>query len=446
VDELNELGYNIRLTDPQQGLIYGAKALTLAKKIRYTDGLAEAHRIIGVGYYYLGKNDKALSNYLIALSYIDKTKNIIGKAKIYNNIGNLYKDIDYDKGLEYYNKSLVLADKVELKDLMAGLLLNIGNIHYRKKTFHLALKNYEASYQTFKTLNNAIGITQSLQNLGALYFKLHEILKAEKLLLEANEKAKENELNNVVASINLTLTAVYIEKNEFSKAEKVLKEGRTYAQIVRSEKLLHDYLYLSYELENKRKNYKQALYYLKKVYSEDSTSNARYESTRNGLFQEQYRQREKERENELIIERQKNNKILFWGSTIVSFLLLIVILLLIKSNSRKVKTNQQLTVLNGEISQQKEELDWVNHRLEEIIDERTKDLQIKNKKLSDYSWHLSHQIRGPIATMQGLMLLEKDKLIEDDEFILEMDKCLEEIDSKIRNINESLHNPKQENL
>src|SRR5690606_41921420 len=122
-------------------------------------------------------------------------------------------------------------------------------------------------------------------------------------------------------------------------------------------------------------------------------------------------------------------------------LFLLMIGLLVRSIQRKAKTNKQLTVLNSEISQQKEELDWINQRLEQIIEERTKDLQHKNQKLSQYSWHLSHQIRGPIATMKGLMLLEKDKLIEWDEFIQEMDKCLEDIDYKILNINEMLHDP-----
>jgi hypothetical protein len=45
--------------------------------------------------------------------------------------------------------------------------------------------------------------------------------------------------------------------------------------------------------------------------------------------------------------------------------------------------------------------------------------------------------------MKGLMLLEKDKLIDNDEFIREMSNCLEDIDDKILTINESLADPKQ---
>ena len=82
--------------------------------------------------------------------------------------------------------------------------------------------------------------------------------------------------------------------------------------------------------------------------------------------------------------------------------------MLVTNVKRKTKTNSQLTSLNAEVLRQKDNLDRVNHHLEEIIDERTKDLQTKNKKLSDYSSYLSHQIRGPIATLKGLLNLEKE--------------------------------------
>ena len=88
----------------------------------------------------------------------------------------------------------------------------------------------------------------------------------------------------------------------------------------------------------------------------------------------------------------------------------------------------------------------MNRNLEQIIDERTKDLQIKNRKLSEYSSHLSHQIRGPIATMKGLMILEKESLIEEKEFITEISKCVNEIDDRIININDVLHNLSESGL
>jgi signal transduction histidine kinase len=112
---------------------------------------------------------------------------------------------------------------------------------------------------------------------------------------------------------------------------------------------------------------------------------------------------------------------------------------LISSVRRKARSNKLLQDLNYEISLQKEHVDRVNHNLEEIIEERTRDLKIKNHKLSEYSSHLSHQIRGPVATLKGLMLLEKDKLIDQNELVQEINKCVGDIDDKIININKSLN-------
>ena len=128
--------------------------------------------------------------------------------------------------------------------------------------------------------------------------------------------------------------------------------------------------------------------------------------------------------------------------TSVAGLLLVVVGLLVSNVKSKAKTNVQLTELNAEVSRQKDNLDRVNHHLEEIIDERTKDLQIKNRKLSDYSSYLSHQIRGPIATLKGLMNLEKEGLVDNQECINMMGKCVSEIDEKIIEMSDMMHDTK----
>ena len=123
----------------------------------------------------------------------------------------------------------------------------------------------------------------------------------------------------------------------------------------------------------------------------------------------------------------------------MAFLAFGVIFLLIKNVKRSRRDNKLLTLLNEEVLRQKEDLDRVNHHLEEIIDKRTQDLKIKNKKLSEYSSHLSHQIRGPVATLKGLLILEKDQLIEVEEFVEQLTKCVHDIDEKIMHINRTLN-------
>jgi len=136
-------------------------------------------------------------------------------------------------------------------------------------------------------------------------------------------------------------------------------------------------------------------------------------------------------------------RVRFWGVSSVAGLLLVAIGLLVSNVKSKARTNLQLTGLNAEVLRQKDNLDRVNHHLEEIIDERTKDLQIKNKKLSDYSSYLSHQIRGPIATLKGLLNLEREGLVDKTDCIEMMDRCVSEIDEKIIETSEMMHDPKR---
>lgn len=446
IDRLNASAYNIRLTNPEQTLKYGLKASKMAEGINYSNGYAEAQRIVGIGNYYLWENEKALKSYLISLSVFTKNNHKPGLAKVYNNIGNLYREYDFDKGLMYFNKSLVLADQLNMSDLIAGTNLNIGIIYFRQKRYNLALKYFEKSKELFTKLNNPIGMTHAMQNIGVIYFNLKQSDKAAAVLIEANHNAKKNELNNTVASINLTLTAIYINQGEFAKAEDALNEGKAYTELVKDPKLQQDYTFTSYQLEYKRKNFKRALDYLREVYTLDSIQFNNIESQKIGLLQEQQRHLEREKQTLILIERQKTNRVMFWASVLVFILLAAVITLLYINNKKKAKTNKQLQALNDEVSLQKENLDRINHNLEEIITERTLDLQIKNKKLSEYSAHLSHQVRSPIATMKGLMMLEEDQLIENDEFVKEIGKCINDIDDKIRNINTNLHSLENKGL
>ncbi|MEJ7780199.1 MAG: tetratricopeptide repeat protein [Daejeonella sp.] len=446
VIELNNIGFKNRLIDPEQTVKYANEALSLAKNLNYTDGIAEAYRVNGVGKYYLNQTDAAINDYLTALTYFKQSKNLEGEAKVYNNIGNLYRDIDYDKSLENFEKSLKLAQKLDIKDLIAGLYLNLGTVYLKKQEYDQALSNYQKSLGMFSELDNTLGITQSLQNLGVVYFNLKQLDTAEKFLINARKKAKENELNNSVASINLTLSSIYISKENFERAEKTIKEGALFAKLVKSPKLEYDYLLTSYELENKRKNYESALYYLQKVYKQDSITYKSNVSDKISLLEAQHRQLEKQRANELTIARSKYTQILFWASTIVALLAIVVIFLLVKNVKKSKLINSELTRLNQEVSKQKDDLDRANHNLEEIIDVRTKDLKIKNTKLSEYSSHLSHQIRSPVATLKGLLLLEKDNLIGIEEFVEQVGKCSNDLDDKIININETLNDPNMSSL
>ncbi|OOQ61103.1 tetratricopeptide repeat protein [Mucilaginibacter pedocola] len=439
VIKLNKQAYDNRYTSPEQTVEVAEKALALATELNYTRGVGEAYRVMGIGNYYLNQAGKAIDNYLKARDVFQSINDLRSQAKVLNNIGNLYLDNNKDKALEYLNLALDIVQKLKDEDLKASLYMNIGNVYYRNKSYNQALSFYDKSNVMFAKNGDSINLVQVLQNRGVIYYNLHEYDKAESLLLAANKAGKEQDLNKPVASTNLTLASLYIAQGKFEAAGSVVTEGQAYAKVLKDEKLINDYNYISYQLELKQRHYEKALGYLQTIFKQDSLIHSSNESTQITMLQEQYKQAATQREKDAIILRQQNDRIKFWAVTAVAGLLLVVIGLLYTNVKRKAKTNLQLTELNGEVLKQKDNLDRVNHHLEEIIDERTKDLQFKNKKLSEYSSYLSHQIRGPIATLRGLMNLEKEGLVDEKECIRMMDKCVFDIDQKIIEMSEMLN-------
>jgi tetratricopeptide (TPR) repeat protein len=447
--------YDMMLTDAGQSIKYADRALNLAHKLKYTKGLANAYRVKGLSEFYAGNSVKAIENYLSSLAAFQKIKDAIGEVRIYMNISSLYQDVDFDKCLEYLQaaQDLYQAKKLNNKDLLAAIYLNLGNVYQLQTNYSKALLNYNKCYDLNKKFYNPILEITVLQNMGVIYSSIGNTVKAKEYLFKALKGAKEQDLNLPVAQINLSLSEIYIADENFSKAESCLTEGKAYAVLSKNDNLGHSFQKSSYLLELKRKNYEKALAYLQSMYKQDSVEYQSRNSAALSLYQANYKQEELKREkeqillkNEKILLRQQYDRSLAIGTVILAGFLVLVILLLINNVRRKAETNKKLTELNTEISIQKDNLDRINHHLEEIIDERTKDLQLKNKKLSEYSSHLSHQIRGPIATLKGLMNLEQEGLVSQEECIQMMIKCVSEIDDKIIDMSDMLHNPQRAGL
>jgi len=120
--------------------------------------------------------------------------------------------------------------------------------------------------------------------------------------------------------------------------------------------------------------------------------------------------------------------ILYW----LLFNLLIFYILHIVENYIK-----KLNHSRGLIEEQKEELTQLNENLEKIVSERTAELKIQNKKLTDHAHYNAHMLRGPFCRVQGLIGLQNKKSLTDQDRveITEMlDISLMELDARIKEI------------
>jgi len=339
VIRLNNDAFNLRLVDPNKMIKIADSVLIISKKLQFIGGMAEAHRIKGVGFYYLNDNQNAVKNYTEALKYFRYLKDKKNEARVYANFGNLYRDVDYEKALNYFSKALSITKPLNIHELNAGIYMNISNIFINRGEYAKSLKFLEKSRKIFVRLKDSSSFVLISQNFGVIYYNLKDYNKAEKNLFDAISKAKKDNLYRVLAGSNLTLASIYLEQNHFSKTDSAIKEDIKYSKNLKDTKFVHFYLYTAYELELKRKNLAKALEYLKKVYSYDSLQLVKNLSDNITKTSSNFYQLQKLKENELIIAKQKIKETQYWWliTGIISIFLLLILIGITLTYFRKKK-------------------------------------------------------------------------------------------------------------
>lgn len=95
---------------------------------------------------------------------------------------------------------------------------------------------------------------------------------------------------------------------------------------------------------------------------------------------------------------------------------------------------------NKELAEKNEEIEQINNNLEKIVELRTKTLEDQNKRISDYSFINAHKLRGPLASILGLInLMHREASNENQRRLNEhLLRSAEALDDIVRSINRML--------
>ncbi len=112
---------------------------------------------------------------------------------------------------------------------------------------------------------------------------------------------------------------------------------------------------------------------------------------------------------------------------------------------KEIKARLALQASNKEILAQDEQIKSINENLETLVRERTLDLEKKNKALAETAFVNAHSLRGPVASILGLVfLLEKSALDEEvKEVITRLKASTEKLDATIGSIKETIERAEQ---
>lgn len=213
-------------SNPDTSLKVAFKALELANKTKYFEGVIEANRHIGFAYSITGNESLALKYANQAVALAQQHNHLYLLAKAHNTLAIIFKNqTKYANALENYLKSLKI--KVQIGDLIgqANTYGNIGILFKNLDDYAQAAWYYERCHQIFKKLNDSVGISSSLGNLGIMFLELKDYKAADSVIKEAIRWKKAiGETRGLSYDLN-HLGSMYLEIGRVNDALPYLRES-----------------------------------------------------------------------------------------------------------------------------------------------------------------------------------------------------------------------------
>jgi len=188
---------------------------------------------LGLVYADKGEWDKAIEFYEKSLETYEKVGDVHGMAQTYGNLGIVYfQKGEWDKAIEFYEKSLETKEKVGDVHGMAQTYNNLGSVYFQKGEWDKAIEFYKKDLKISEKVGDIHGMAQTYNNLGLIYANKGEWDKAIEFyekILETYEKV--GDVHGMAQTYG-NLGIVYADKEEWDKAiEFYEKSLETYEKV-----------------------------------------------------------------------------------------------------------------------------------------------------------------------------------------------------------------------
>lgn len=424
-------------------------ALSIARSQGFKDREKVLLNNLGIVSYLIGNYDDALEFHFQSLRLREQIGNELEIATSNNNIGLVYYKIkDFDRAIRYFERSLTIRESLNNVNGLDAILINLGLCYAGQGDFEKAITYFDRTLEIcLKGCDNQIEI-EALGGLGSAYYSVDELDKAEERLKTSNSLAESLGYSSYQV-INLNyLAKIKFKQDSLEKSLSYLNASQKIALGTNYRPWIRDNFHLFGQVFSKKSDFQQAYQFQTKYDSLNS------EIINEGIIknladiQADYLERENLQTIASQDEEISRRTTLLILSVIIIFLITVILFILYRINQLRKKANQQLSEANAIIEQQNKELTDVNNVLEEKVKERTKELKDtnaallkSNTDLDNFIYKTSHDIRGPLATLQGmcniaLMDIEEPKSVDYFEKIGRTADRLNEILSKLLVINQ----------
>ncbi|MFD2201445.1 tetratricopeptide repeat-containing sensor histidine kinase [Shivajiella indica] len=413
LNALNRITFLLRELDITQAFEYGNEAEKLALALNDSLALGRAKSNLGWIYYRAGVWEKAFRNsrdaYLIGLKKNDRKE----LAMSLNNLGSIYyQQRNFDDAIKKFKEAYTIGIELEDTYLIVRSVNNIALNYSRSNQLDSALLyahkalgyNEIAGTNFFKSFTyRVIGDVQMEKN------QIDEAISTYEYALSVSSHQRSN---NFETSINHRLGKAYWLKGESKKAIAVLEEAKEVAiannfqdDLAQTLKVLA----LVYESMNNialayqnQKAYNNLVEIIGERVDKDRLALI------SGMFEVEKTDAEVKMlkaENELQQVQVNNFKMLSIMVTFGALVLGFLLVWLFSLHKKSISTNAHLFVQQEKVNQQKI-----------ALEKQSRELNLSNKLKDRIFSILGHDLKSPVAQLQGVLGLLQNKDLSKEEF------------------------------
>lgn len=378
-------------SSPADELKYGKVLLGLARDAKDRTFLIKANLRIGVSQRLLGNLSEALTYLFRSAEYASNGQEFqLLLADIYAEISSCYtQNGDTENALRYGAKTIQILRASGSKQRLGLTLLNTGYDYYLMANYDSAIAYYNESRMLLAAIDMKIGLAYIKGNKALVYWKQGDLFRAKEDLYGAIEMLKSFEDTYGISDYYIQIGSILLAEGKIQEAIETTKIGLKMAKNDGLKEQIRDASKLLFALFQQTKNYKDALLFQTQYYSyKDSITNL--ETTQ--LLANQrlsFEIGQKQVEVDLLLEQKRSNQVIMITGGTVLLIFIIASILIYSFYKSKTKLSNQLQI-------QKDSLQAVNNT--------------KDKFFSI----ISHDLRGPVSALSGLVSVTKYFLNEKD--------------------------------
>ena len=228
----------------------------MQKKIGDRAGEGQACGNLGNAYLSMGDYQKAIDYLEKSLKLATELVDRAGEGRAYGNLGNTYQSLgDFQKAIEYHEKDLKIAQQIGNRAGEGGAYGNLGNAYQALGDYERAIKYHAKCSKLAKEIGDRAGEGGAYGNLGIVYKSLGDYQKAieyhEKHLKIAKEIGDRAGEGRACGNLGVAYKSLGDNQKAVEYHEKHLKiakeignragEARAYGNLGNAYQLLGDY-------------------------------------------------------------------------------------------------------------------------------------------------------------------------------------------------------------